>query len=294
MISKAILVSICCVTYNHEKHIIKCLDGFVMQKTDFAFEILVHEDASTDSTAQILREYEIKYPELFKCVYQTENQFLKQNTLVNILFKMAKGKYLALCEGDDYWSDPYKLQKQVDFMEQNIDYSMCFHNATESLNSMLIKETYGAHINKQILSLEDFMFKHIVPTASILFRNNIDFPDWTNKVTSGDKLIVFLNATRGKIYYMYEVMSHYNVNDEGVSRSLDHKGLNKVYNMAYLLVKFDEYTNFEYTDILKKGLQYEIGVHILDPYRKELKTKLLIKEIFTRILIKYFKYKRKS
>ena len=106
-----IKVSICCVTYNHENFLRQCLDGFVMQKTNFQFEILVHEDASTDGTEEIVKLYEEKYPNLFRCVYQSENQFLKQNTLVNILFKMAKGKYIALCEGDDYWTDPYKLQK---------------------------------------------------------------------------------------------------------------------------------------------------------------------------------------
>lgn len=95
-----------------------------MQQTNFPFEILVHEDASTDNTSVILREYEIKYPNLFRCVYQSENQFFKQNTLTNILFPMSKGKYIAFCEGDDYWTDPHKLQKQVDFLEENPDYNI--------------------------------------------------------------------------------------------------------------------------------------------------------------------------
>ena len=110
------LVSICCVTYNHENYLRQCLEGFMMQKTNFFYEILVHEDASKDNTAKILREFEAHYPDRFRCVFQTENQFYKQNVLINILFKMARGKYIALCEGDDYWTDPYKLQKQVDFL----------------------------------------------------------------------------------------------------------------------------------------------------------------------------------
>src|SRR5687767_12631322 len=104
------LVSICCVTYNHGRFLRDCLEGFVMQETTFPFEILVHEDASTDDTAAILREYELKYPHLFRCVYQTENQFALQNTLINILFPMVRGKYIAMCEGDDYWIHPLKLQ----------------------------------------------------------------------------------------------------------------------------------------------------------------------------------------
>jgi glycosyltransferase involved in cell wall biosynthesis len=93
------IVSVCCITYNHEKFISQALDGFLMQKTDFNFEVIIHDDASTDNTAMILKEYEENYSNLFRCVYQTENQFKKQNTLTKILFPMTKGKYIALCEG---------------------------------------------------------------------------------------------------------------------------------------------------------------------------------------------------
>src|SRR5437879_148231 len=115
MRSSNIAVSICCVTYNHERFLAECLEGFVKQQTTFGFEILVHEDASTDNTVGIINDYEARYPHLFRCVIQKENQFYKQNTLINILFPMAKGKYIALCEGDDYWRDPLKLQRQIDF-----------------------------------------------------------------------------------------------------------------------------------------------------------------------------------
>ncbi len=126
------LVSICCTAYNHEPYIRQCLDGFVMQKTDFVFEVLVHDDASTDNTANIIREYEQKYPDIIKPVYQTENQYSKGVRIHDIYFyPQAKGKYIALCEGDDYWTDPSKLQKQIDFLEANPEYGMCY---TQSLN----------------------------------------------------------------------------------------------------------------------------------------------------------------
>ena len=125
------IVSICCVTYNHEKYIRQCLEGFVMQKTDFPFEILVHDDASIDSTTRIVKEFEINYPHLFRCVYQTENQFLRQNVLTNILLPMARGSYISMCEGDDYWTDSNKLQIQVDFLEKNESFVGCFHNTEE-------------------------------------------------------------------------------------------------------------------------------------------------------------------
>ncbi len=113
-----IMVSIVCDAYNHEKYIADALEGFVMQKTNFAFEILVHDDASTDRTAEIIRDYEKRYPNLIKPIYETENQYSKQDgSLERIQFGRVKGKYTAMCEGDDYWTDPLKLQKQFDAME---------------------------------------------------------------------------------------------------------------------------------------------------------------------------------
>ena len=124
------LVSICCLAYNHAQFIRKCLDGFLMQQTDFPIEILIHDDCSTDGTIEIIQEYTAKYPDLIFPLYEDENQYSRGGAgkmdLYN--YRRARGKYIAYCEGDDYWTDPLKLQKQVDFMEANSDYSVCFHN----------------------------------------------------------------------------------------------------------------------------------------------------------------------
>ncbi|GHV23843.1 hypothetical protein AGMMS49959_18350 [Planctomycetales bacterium] len=127
------LVSIICPTYNHAKFIRQCLDGFVMQKTNFPVEVLIHDDASTDGTADIIREYEQKYPDLIKPIYQTENQWSKNRLNVSKIccemYCNSQSKYIASCEGDDYWTDPSKLQKQIDFLENNDNYSICFCSA---------------------------------------------------------------------------------------------------------------------------------------------------------------------
>ena len=110
------IVSICCITLHHEKYIRDAIEGFLMQKTSFPIEILIHDDASTDDTANIIREYEEKFPNIIKPIYQTENQYSKGISIsATYQFPRALGKYIALCEGDDYWTDPLKLQKQVDF-----------------------------------------------------------------------------------------------------------------------------------------------------------------------------------
>ena len=120
-------VTICNLVYNHEKWLRRCFDGFVMQRTSFPFEVLSHDDASTDGSADIVREYEARYPDIFRPIYQTENQYSKgRGIFIPILLPKVRGEYIALCEGDDYWTDPDKLQMQVDFLESHPDYAMVY------------------------------------------------------------------------------------------------------------------------------------------------------------------------
>lgn len=120
-----VMVTIRCITYNHEPYIRQCLESFIMQKTNFRFEAIVHDDASTDGTAAIICEYAQKYPEIIKPIIETENQYSKHDgTIGRIMDAHTHGKYIAICEGDDYWIDPYKLQKQVDFLELHPSYSL--------------------------------------------------------------------------------------------------------------------------------------------------------------------------
>lgn len=125
------LVAIHCLVYNHEPYLRDCFEGFVMQQTNFPFVAIVHDDASTDGSAAIIREYEEKYPDIIKPIYETENQWRKPDgsltRIMNTAIEASGAKYVAMCEGDDYWTDPLKLQKQVDFMEMNPEYVLCCH-----------------------------------------------------------------------------------------------------------------------------------------------------------------------
>lgn len=164
------VVSIICLAYNHEKYIREALDSFVMQQTDFPFEIIVHDDASTDNTAAIIKEYEVKYPHLFRPIYQTENQYrLEKGRVTKIVFNAAKGKYIAMCEADDYWTDPLKLQKQVDFMEHNPNVSIC---------STYIQRLNGTNLTSVPMAQTPKFFDQItmikynpVYTLTVLFKN---------------------------------------------------------------------------------------------------------------------------
>lgn len=128
-----IIVAIHCLVYNHEQYLRDCLNGFLMQRTNFRFVAIVHDDCSTDSSAVIIREYAEKYPDIFCPIYEKENQYQKSYGYSRLLKIMdeaiaaANAKYIAICEGDDYWTDPYKLQKQVDFMEAHPECTVTFH-----------------------------------------------------------------------------------------------------------------------------------------------------------------------
>lgn len=152
---KTPLVSICCITYNHAPYISQCVDGFLMQKTTFPFEIIINDDCSNDGTTEILKDYAIKYPELIHLILHDENQYSKgvRRILATFVYPVAKGKYIALCEGDDYWTDPYKLQKQVDYLESHpecglvyTDYSEYVQN-TQTLTENMIKSGRRPQIN---------------------------------------------------------------------------------------------------------------------------------------------------
>lgn len=153
-----IKVSVFCLAYNHEKYIRQTLEGFVLQKTNFNYEVIIHDDASSDNTPQIIKEYSEKYPEIIKPIYQTENQYSKGIEIISsIMFPVSKGKYLAFCEGDDYWNDPLKIQKQYDALEAHSECSMSTHkvqccNEDGSLNCRLIPEKKYDINSDQILS----------------------------------------------------------------------------------------------------------------------------------------------
>lgn len=235
--SQEILVSVCCAAYNHSAYIRQCLDGFMMQKTNFRFEVLIHDDASTDGTQDIIREYEMKYPDIIKPIYQTENQYCKGGKIsFRYNFPRVKGKYIAICEGDDYWTDPFKLQRQVDLLEKHIDYSMCFHNAIEHWDDDQKEDCCFSNIVDREYSGLEIYKTWIVPTASVVFRKGILESEHSDCLQNphfiyGDIVLFLLAASCGKVMGVREVMSVYrrheggvvfNYNANRIIRSLEH------------------------------------------------------------------------
>ena len=218
------LVSICSITYNHAPYIRQCLDGMLMQQTDFTFEIIINDDCSTDGTTEIIREYAERYPEIVKPVFHEENQYQKgvRGMFAKFVFPKAKGKYIALCEGDDYWTDPLKLQKQVDFLEANSEYSLCFHNAMVHYEDGKTADCIFAELQTRTYSRQELLKSWKAPTASFLFQRGVLYSSINQKVQASKKLVygdlpLILTASYcGKIWCINDVMSIYRKHKGGV------------------------------------------------------------------------------
>ena len=261
-----ITVTIICFAYNHEKYIRRCLDGFVNQKTDFSFEVLVHDDASTDNTTDIIREYEHKYSGIIRPYYQKENVFSKQIPIVkSFLSSQIRGKYIALCEGDDYWCDEHKLEKQVKIMESHPDCHFCVHRVKNiKEDGSDIGTFYPQHPIEQQIIPPDKMVKYALEyefhTTSYFIRS-IDYLSFNNTppifrqvAPVGDTPLMLFLATLGNTYYLDEIMSCYRNNAiESWSVRMANSKKNQIElweKRIRMYQEYDYYTNGKFNDLL--------------------------------------------
>ena len=211
------LVAIHCLVYNHEPYLRDCFEGFVMQQTNFPFVAIVHDDASTDGSAAIIREYEAKYPHIFKPIYETENQYSKRDgSLEKIMFgaiDASGAKYVAMCEGDDYWTDPLKLQKQVDFLEANIEYSICFHNVSTLIQKTgEVKDEFLVRDMPERSTIWDLAEGNYIHTPSVVYRRDLLSFDKLKLLLPClplDYVVWMLLAENGPIFKINEYMAMY-------------------------------------------------------------------------------------
>ncbi len=243
------LVSVCCITYNHEPYIRQCLEGFLIQKTNFPIEILIFDDASTDNNQSIIKDFASKDNRIVTYL-QTENQWSKQKYgLIEWLFPAARGKYIALCEGDDYWTDPLKLQKQVDFLEANEDCSLCFHPVkmifVNNMKRSFVKRP------KKIPRDNKFEIKDailggggFIPTNSMFFKKSFleKIPEWMTNAPVGDLPLMLLLSSNGKIGYVKDLMSVHRVFVKGSwTSSVYNDKLKRKVNYTRYLKMWDEF-----------------------------------------------------
>ncbi len=224
------LVSVCVQTYRHVDYISKCLDSILNQETNFNFEILLGDDESEDGTRELCIQYARKNPEKIRLFLHNRKNTIfikgKPSGRFNFLYNLdsSKGKYIALCEGDDYWTDPYKFQKQVDFLEANPNCSMCFTNRIEvnSEGKKLFEKKYENKIYQTKEIIEGF----IPPTQTIMFRNSPDLVNFLNNFKdfpSGDRILTYYCSFWGDIMLIPELTAAYRHSGGGVWSSFDKK-----------------------------------------------------------------------
>ena len=208
------VVSVGIITYNHEKFIRQCLEGVMMQKTNFAFDVIVGEDCSTDNTRSIIEEFVAKYPGIIKPIYQEKNVGGARNAY-EFCYPQLTGKYIAICEGDDYWTDPYKLQKQFDFLESNPDCVMCVHRSNRvNENGEILAKRESSDEVKYMSQKE--LFHISIPTLSIMFRNCIkEIPKEVIEAQCGDAFIRGMLSTYGRAANLGFVGAHYRIHPGG-------------------------------------------------------------------------------
>ncbi len=215
------MVSIKCLVYNHAPYLRQCLDGFVMQKTNFRFEAIVHDDCSTDGSQEIIKEYAAKYPDIIKPIYETENQYSKHDgSLSRIINKHIRGKYIAHCEGDDYWTDPYKLQRQISYLKFHPEYVAVAENGI--IYDMRTKERkpFSSAIEHN-LTIKELIEKRRFPTASVIYKRNIIKQDFFDLRFHVDTIIWCYIASKGTFRYLTNISSVYRKGEQGVTESTD-------------------------------------------------------------------------
>lgn len=288
-------ISICCITYNHALYIEKMLDSVLEQKTNYTYEILIHDDASTDGTTDIVRKYAKKYPDKIRTILQRENQFSqgKTNILFDQLFPLAEGEYIAICEGDDYWCCLQKLDRQINFMKQHPKCSVCTHQTrivTE--DGGITQKSIPMHSMPTVINGEEYLREclekdsHLFHTSSIFFRRHYlkmiqgHVPEFISQSPVEDRALFWFLATKGDVGYLKEEMSCYRTMSVGSwTREMEASRQKKYYKNISLLNMvrlFNEYTGYEFANEI---YNYETN-YLFVLYEYELNCKEMLKPRF--------------
>ena len=276
-----VLVSINCITYNHERYIADAIEGFLMQKTDFDFEIIIGEDCSTDNTMKIVQEYKQKHPDKIRVITSDKNVGANKNE--RRVHENSRGKYIAICEGDDYWIDPLKLQKQVSYMENNPNCTLCFHSAQIiKANKKSTGKFLGLYSKgNNIYTAGGILSCGFIPTASFIYLKHImeKPPQWYKEAIALDLPLSLIVSSHGYAYYIDEVMSVYRT---GIKGSIMYKWkkensikqnieLHEKY--ISILYYFNDYANYKFSyEVERAVLLRKFEILILENKMKEVKS----------------------
>lgn len=267
--SGSVTVSVYCMTYNQENTIAQTIESIVSQKTDFNFELIIHDDASTDGTADIVRSYAEKYPHIIVPIFQSENQFHNCNLVKTFINPVAKGRFVAVCEGDDYWTDENKLQLQVDVMTNDPECSLCFHAVNQLSSDGDVMDVRplkkDGHVDPSLVIKRGGLF---CPTVSLMFRRNVmdTWPEFRNIADVYDYPAQVLAASMGRVYYIDRFMGVYRFASKGswTAQQLQKVNVEHLENETRWLGLFNEYTQGRFAH----EVDYHLAHMYLTEYRK--------------------------
>lgn len=274
------MVSVHMISYNHEKYISDAINGVIFQQTNFPVELIISDDSSTDNTRQIIESYYKQYPDKIRIINREKNMGAVANFADT--FRYCTGKYIALCEGDDYWSDQYKLQNQIDFLENNPDYVGCFHNTEEryekgNTSSFL----YCKFPNAQDVSFKELAYGNFIPTCSAVFKNfNADkLPQWYTSLPLADWTLHLINSLRGNYWYIPKVMAVHRLHEQSIWMLQDLKR-NETFTMNIYdtMIQSDTFTP-DQIEWLKRG-----RTRIKNKYSLKGKAKQIIKKTINKLI----------
>lgn len=306
------LVAIKCAVYNHEPYLRDCLEGFVMQQTNFPFVAIVHDDASTDNSAAIIREYEEKYPDIIKPIYETENQYSKRDgsleRIMNAAIEATGAKYIAMCEGDDYWTDPLKLQKQVDFMEANPEYGLCYtdYNRLEDTMQTLTESMFERQKQYRPISYEQHLLKpgYLAPMTWLYRHDLMNLLSKANVYTDGTYAYMLEFLYNSKVAYIPQVTAVYRSHAGSASSPIGDKALFR-YTIGVFRTQMHYTQKYSCTDALKnkvliRGYLSKLPIAIMaeqEEFVQEAKTFMDAQDLDIDLIIRELKQgemKRKS
>ncbi len=265
------LVSICCITYNHVDSLKEAIDGFLMQKTTFPYEICIGEDESKDGTREICQDYKKEYPEFIRLFLRKRKDvtYINGHATGNYNFmetlKKCKGKYIALCEGDDFWTEPLKLQKQVDFLSNKKEYIMCYHKVKAPFLELNDSEIYNKDIDNSL-----------IPTCSVVFKNNpkviSHLEQFSDQILSGDQFLFYILSFYGKLKFMDFIGGVYNQTKDGISTSIGIESkiwrINRIF-MYSIILKISPYKKLiSLIKVAQNSLFNAMEVGLISPFIK--------------------------
>jgi len=247
-------VSVAFITYNHEPFVRQSLDSVLMQETDFPFEIVIGEDCSTDGTQKIVEDYKDKHPDKIRIVTSETNVGPMPNVVRT--YKTCKGKYIAVLEGDDYWTDPLKLQKQVELMEANPGFTMCFTDrSVVNETGMLIQKSTIPDARKKTLTAQDIVGSYTPPSQTVLFKRSYlssNIIESLKKVFNGDTCLFSFLSTKGEAGYIDRITAAYRLNKQGHYTNKSY--ISRLESKLKTYEELDKLIENRYKPFLRKGM----------------------------------------